>query len=69
MLAKLGPIIAASRPVNVTTTIAPTYVEDPTSSKERREDLRRFEHDNLKRILRSRDPETVYLIRRALDMG
>lgn len=69
MVAQLAPILAKARPVTLNTTIAPTYNEDPTSSKERREDLRRFEHENLKRILRSRDPETVYLIRRALDMG
>lgn len=58
--------MAELRPVSITTNIAPQITEDPLATKERKEDLRRFTIDQIRGVLKERDPETMFLLNRAL---
>ncbi len=65
-LEKIAPRL---RPVSITTNVAPNITEDPLATKERKEDLRRFTVDQVRGVLRERDPETMFLLKRALGQG
>jgi hypothetical protein len=54
------------RPISVNYSVSPTINEDPTASREKREDLRKFTGDVFRNLLRERDPELMYELRRVL---
>ena len=55
-----------ARPIAVTYTVAPQIIEDPLASKERREDMRQFTTDQIRGLVRRRDPEFILELRDAL---
>jgi hypothetical protein len=72
-LAAIVPEIVSAtqkaRPVNVQYAPAVSISEDPTATKERREDLRTFTNESVMRMLRERNPEFMGELRRALAEG
>ena len=65
-IAAVAKDLMTARPVSVQYTVAPSIIEDPLASKERREDMRQFTVDQIKTMVRSRDPEFMIDLRRAL---
>jgi hypothetical protein len=63
VLPQLISAVQNAKPTTVNYTVAPTFNDDPYATKERREDAARFNADNLKQLLRERDPEVMYQLR------
>jgi hypothetical protein len=62
-------VIAAvnrAQPVTVNYTVAPNINEDPLATAERKEDMRRFQNDQMRKMLKERDPEFLYELRRVI---
>lgn len=65
----IAEIARQVRPVSITTNVAPQITEDPLATQERKEDLRRFTIEQIRAIARERDPETMFLLKRALGLA